>query len=284
MGAEPSRPPNSTVSPTVQPGAGMMRTAVVLELTMPMAASSAMMADRAAAEVSPEEYAVLREGLLAGRAHTVYNSGQLAFQRGPGLMGLHQRVHLPRIVGDGSAGDDAEAAHLIVGHGHDRDHARAAMGVGDRLHGRQHPVAGHEHVAEQHVEGLAGRLLGRAAHRVPQPQGLFLVHVAHRVAAHGLHSVGVGVLAALAQKRHQLGVRREMILDGLLLAAVDNDHLVGRRCQALLHDILNGRPIHHQQHLLRLGLGGRQKAGAKPRRGNESLHVSAFLFVVRVRP
>ena len=30
-GAEPSSPPNSTVSPTVQPGAGMMRTAVVLE-------------------------------------------------------------------------------------------------------------------------------------------------------------------------------------------------------------------------------------------------------------
>ena len=32
--------------------------------------------------MSPEEYAALREGLLAGRAHTVYNSGQLAFQRG----------------------------------------------------------------------------------------------------------------------------------------------------------------------------------------------------------
>lgn len=31
--------------------------------------------------VSPEGYAALREGLLAGRAHTVYHSGQLAFQR-----------------------------------------------------------------------------------------------------------------------------------------------------------------------------------------------------------
>ena len=45
MGARPNRPPNSTSSPTVLPGAGMMRTAVVLLLTMPMAASSAMMAD-----------------------------------------------------------------------------------------------------------------------------------------------------------------------------------------------------------------------------------------------
>ena len=39
------KPPNSTMSPTFLPGAGMMRTAVVLELTMPMAASSAMMAE-----------------------------------------------------------------------------------------------------------------------------------------------------------------------------------------------------------------------------------------------
>ena len=32
--------------------------------------------------VSPEEYAALREGLLAGTAHTAYTSGQLAFQAG----------------------------------------------------------------------------------------------------------------------------------------------------------------------------------------------------------
>ena len=44
--------------------------------------AAAQPAPAPAAEVSPEEYAVLREGLLAGRAHTVYNSGQLAFQRG----------------------------------------------------------------------------------------------------------------------------------------------------------------------------------------------------------
>ena len=53
MGARPNRPPNSTSSPTVFPGAGMMRTAVVLLLTMPMAASSAMMAAIVEAGVSP---------------------------------------------------------------------------------------------------------------------------------------------------------------------------------------------------------------------------------------
>ena len=41
------------VSPTVLPGAGRRRTAVVLLLTMPMAASSAMMAEMVSAGVSP---------------------------------------------------------------------------------------------------------------------------------------------------------------------------------------------------------------------------------------
>ena len=43
-GARPKSPPNSTLSPTSFPGTGMTRTAVVLLLIMPIAASSAMMA------------------------------------------------------------------------------------------------------------------------------------------------------------------------------------------------------------------------------------------------
>ena len=52
-GALPRRPPISTVSPTFLPGAGIRRTAVVLQLTMPMAASSAIMAEIVEAGVSP---------------------------------------------------------------------------------------------------------------------------------------------------------------------------------------------------------------------------------------
>ena len=51
-GALPNRPPNSTMSPSFLPMAGITRTAVVLLLTMPIAASSAMMADMVSAEVS----------------------------------------------------------------------------------------------------------------------------------------------------------------------------------------------------------------------------------------
>ena len=91
---------------------------------------------------------------------------------------LHERVHLPHVVGHRGAGDDAEAAHLVVGHRHDGDDARAAVGVGHLLHARQHLVVRHQHVAKQHVERLAGRLLGGAVHGMAQAERLVLVHVA----------------------------------------------------------------------------------------------------------
>ena len=53
IGAEPRRPPKSTLSPTFFPGTGMMRTAVVLLFIIPMAASSAIMAATVSAVVSP---------------------------------------------------------------------------------------------------------------------------------------------------------------------------------------------------------------------------------------
>ena len=52
-GASPSRPPNETLSPTLQPYAGIRRTAVVFVLTTPMAISSAMIPEITSAGVSP---------------------------------------------------------------------------------------------------------------------------------------------------------------------------------------------------------------------------------------
>ena len=76
-GPLPNRPPNSSSSPTVLPIAGMTRTAVVLELTMPMAASSAMIPEITSEEVSPgiaiisrptEQTAVIASSLVRLRA------------------------------------------------------------------------------------------------------------------------------------------------------------------------------------------------------------------------
>src|SRR5678815_608414 len=53
IGALPSKPPNSTMSPTSRPGTGMIRTAVVLLFMTPMASSSAMIAAIVSADVDP---------------------------------------------------------------------------------------------------------------------------------------------------------------------------------------------------------------------------------------
>ena len=76
-----------------------------------------------------------------------------------------------------------------------------------------------------------------------QPQRLLLIHVADRQVADIFHRIGIGILAALAQKRHQLRVRRKVVLNGLLLAAVDDHDLISAGSQTLFHHILDGRAI-----------------------------------------
>ena len=52
-GALPNSPPNSSISPSLRPIAGIRRTAVVLLLTIPIAISSAMIAEMVDASISP---------------------------------------------------------------------------------------------------------------------------------------------------------------------------------------------------------------------------------------
>lgn len=112
-----------------------------------------------------------------------------------------------------------------------------------------------------------------------QTKGLFLVHIAHVQIAHVLNRVGVLALPSLTQQRNQLGIRREVIFDGLFLAAIDDNHLIGGAGKALFNDILNRRAIDHQQHLFGLSLRGGKKTGAQTRSRDKCLHVErAFLF------
>ena len=152
------------------------------------------------------------------------------------------------------------------------------MPVGDLLHAREHGVAGDEHVAEQDVERLAGGLLRRAAHGVAEAERLLLVDVAHVHGPDALDLVGVGVLAARAEQRDQLGVGREVVLDRLLGPAVDDDDLVRCAGEPLLDHVLDGGTVDDEQHLLGLRLRGRKEAGAESRCGDESLHGWSFRF------
>ena len=76
-GPSPSSPPKLNSSPAFLPMAGITRTAVVLEFTMPMAASSAMIPEITSEEVSPgiaiisrptEQTAVIASSLVRLRA------------------------------------------------------------------------------------------------------------------------------------------------------------------------------------------------------------------------
>src|SRR5262245_51824497 len=55
-----------------------------------------------------------------------------------------------------------------------------------------------------------------------------------------------------------------MVLDCRLAAARYDDDVLHTGMQDCFHAVLNDRPVDYRQHLLRLGLGGRQEARAEP--------------------
>ena len=55
-----------------------------------------------------------------------------------------------------------------------------------------------------------------------------------------------------------------MVLERVLAAAGDEDHLLDPRLARLLDGILDERPVDDRQHLLGDRLGGRKETGAEP--------------------
>ena len=77
------------------------------------------------------------------------------------------------------------------------------------------------------------------------------------------------MLLALQQRHFQLELPVEMIFDDALVAAGDEDEMLDAGLARLVDDMLNQRPVDHRQHLLRHGLGGRQKPGAEAGDGKD---------------
>ena len=137
------------------------------------------------------------------------------------------------------------------------------------------PVADDDVVRQHHRERLvADGFLGHQ-HRVAQAQLLLLAHVADldHVAdlAHRAQHVDVALL--LEQLLQLVGVV-EVVLDGALLAAGDDDHVLDAGRDSLFDAVLDDRLVDERQHLLGQRLRRGQEAGA-PAGGRKNCFANA---------
>ena len=147
--------------------------------------------------------------------------------------------------------------------------------------GRGGPDRIDDRVAEQNHEGLVVDVITGITHGVAEAQHLLLpdkVNIGQlRDAAHGLQFRG---LALRFQLRLKLKAAVEMLLDGAFARADDHEQIGDARLDRLLDDVLDHGRIDNRQHLLRLRLRGREKAGAESGGGNDGFANHALAFPV----
>src|SRR5215472_5712956 len=169
--------------------------------------------------------------------------------------------------------DDAIARHVCGGYRHHPDHGilLAGRNLGHLLHHRNFRVD--KVVGEQHGERLAADYRFGTEHRVTQTQRLGLADVDEVDAArqHGVYRLEQLGLAARSKLGLQLVGLVEMILDGALVAARDEDHVGDAGRGGLLHRILDQRLVDHRQHFLGACFRYRQKPAAEAGDGKYGL-------------
>ncbi len=165
---------------------------------------------------------------------------------------------------DGLAGQDAVGAHLVLGHALDGDDRPAQLLVDvDHLPERRR-VRVDDVVAEDHHERLVADQAFGDEHGVAEAERLALADVREVDEVGDLADLGKQIrLAARLEKRLELDVDVEVVLDGVLASAGDEDDVVHARGDGLLDAVLDDRLVHERQHLLGLRLGGRQEARAE---------------------
>ena len=176
-------------------------------------------------------------------------------------------VCVARLDGDGAVLVDVLPADV-----QQRDHRAAVLGL-DGEHLLEQVVARVDQVvAQQDRERLVADERGGLQHGVPEALGLALPDEVDLRDVGGLVHGGqpVGV-ALLLQRRLELGVAVEEVLDGGLVAAGDHQHLGQPGPGGLLDDVLQRRPVDDRQQLLGHRLGGRQETRAHPRDGDDGL-------------
>jgi hypothetical protein len=171
---------------------------------------------------------------------------------------------LHQVVGDALGLGAAVAPDLLGLDLLEGEHRAAVLRV-DLDHVAEQRVAlRHELVAEQHHERVVADVLLGDRYGVSQAQGLALAHVVDVRQLGEVHHLGpLVVLARLVQVVLELELPVEVVLDGALRAAGDDQDVVDAGGHGFLDHVLDGRLVHDGQHLLGLRLRGRQEAGAE---------------------
>ena len=166
--------------------------------------------------------------------------------------------------GRGFAVNDTVEVRLLVRHFFDGDGAGAGGFVNvDELFGSG-IFAGDEHVAEKYGEGfIAHEILGNQ-HGVAKAERLLLAGVADLDhIGDAANEFGLRVLALLFQELFEEGSAIEVIFDGVLALAGDDDDVLDAGGDAFFGDVLDLRLVHDGEHFLGLGFSGGKKTRAE---------------------
>ena len=148
---------------------------------------------------------------------------------------------------------------------------RGRLRAGNLDHAGEQRVAGvDEVVAEQHGERLVAHVHVRAQHGVAESEGRALAHVVH-VGELGreLHLAQLVGVALLLKGGLELWHVVEVVLQGVLVAPGDHEHVGQARAHCLFDDVLDGRLIDDRQHFFGHCLCRWQKSGAESGSGDD---------------
>ena len=122
-----------------------------------------------------------------------------------------------------------------------------------------------QHVGQHQCEGLVADNVARAPDRMAEPERSLLAREARLAGAGKVFQQRIKLRRLLAafERRLQLELMVEMILDHALVAAGDEDEMLDARRASLIDDMLDNRPVDDGEHFLGNGLGGGQKTRAE---------------------
>jgi hypothetical protein len=106
---------------------------------------------------------------------------------------------------------------------------------------------------------------------VTEAKGFFLANVGDiNHVGDGAHNIQQVGFSALFEHAFELVADVEVIFDGLLAAAGDDENLIAAGGHGFFDSILDDGLVHQREHFFRLGFGGGQEAGSEAGGGEYS--------------